>query len=66
LTATPPLASFSERYKNRKIPLVLAIVALILSMLLLMLGNHYWIMCVARIIQGVSSSGIFTAGIALM
>jgi len=66
VTATPPLASCSERFKNRQIPLIIALLALILSQLLLMLANYYWVMCVARIIQGISSSAVLTVGLPLM
>ncbi|KAF9646088.1 MFS general substrate transporter [Thelephora ganbajun] len=64
--STPPLASYSERYKNRQVPLILALVALILSQLFLMFARRFWLMCVARIIQGISSSGVMTAGLALL
>lgn len=64
--STPPLASYSERFKNRQIPLILSLTALTLSQLLLMLAQRYWVMCVARFIEGISSSGVLAVGLALI
>lgn len=64
--STVPFASSSERFKNRQIPLIFSLVTLVLAQLLLMLAERYWVMCVARFLQGVSSSGVFTIGLSLI
>lgn len=66
MTVTPPLVSRSERFKNHQIPLIIALLVLILSQLLLMLVKFYWVMCVARIIQGISFSAVLTVGLPLI
>ena len=64
--ATPFLVSCSERLKSRQIPLMLSLISLILSQLLFILGRRYWVLCVARVIKGISSSGVLSVGLALM
>lgn len=65
-TATPPIAFVSEHYGNRKIPLILGQIALIGAQIMLMEAPAYWLMVLARIIQGISSAVIWTVGLALM
>lgn len=64
--STPLLASYSERSKNRQLPLILSLTALTLSQVLLMLAGRYWVMCVARFIEGISSSGVLAIGLSLI
>ncbi len=63
---TPPIAFLSERYKNRKIPLLCGQAALIGSQVLLMEAPTYWVMVLARIAQGISACVIWVVGLALM
>ena len=65
-TATPPIAALSERYQNRKYPLICGQVFLIGSQILLMEAPTYWLMVMARVMQGVSSSMIWVVGLALL
>ncbi|GJE87860.1 MFS general substrate transporter [Phanerochaete sordida] len=64
--STPPIAMFSERYNTRTWPLVMGQVILIGSQIMLMLAPTYWLMVIARIIQGISSSIIWVVGLALL
>ena len=64
--STPPVAHFSEVYHNRKIPLLLGLVALIGSQTMFMEAPVYWLMILARLLQGISSTVIWTLGLALL
>ena len=66
MTATLPIAAFSEKYHNRKYPLISGQVILIASQIMLMEAPTYWVMVIARIVQGISSSMIWVVGLALM
>jgi len=65
-TATPVIAWLSERYQSRRIPLLSGLAALIGSQLLLMEASAYWLMVVARALQGISSSMVWVVGLALL
>lgn len=64
--ATPFIAALSEKYQNRKYPLIAGQVILIASQILLMEAPKYWVMVVARLVQGISSSMIWVVGLALL
>ena len=63
---TCPHSWFSERYNARRIPLLLGLFTLIGAQVLFMLAPFYWLMALARIIQGVSSTFVWTVGLALL
>ena len=64
--ATPPIAHYSEVYRNRKIPLLIGLAALIGSQVMFMEAPAYWVMILARSLQGVSSAVIWSVGLALL
>jgi len=64
--ATIPIAMLSERYNTRKIPLIIGLVLLTGSQVLLMEAPNYAVMCVARVLQGISSSMVWVVGLALL
>ncbi|KZT23837.1 MFS general substrate transporter [Neolentinus lepideus HHB14362 ss-1] len=64
--STLPIAMFCERYDTRQTPFVLGMLFLVGSQILLMEAPAYWVMCLARIIQGVSSSVVWVVGLALL
>ncbi|KAI0318746.1 major facilitator superfamily domain-containing protein [Amylostereum chailletii] len=64
--STPPIAWVSERYNSRKIPLMLGLIALAGSQIMMMEAPAYWVMALARVLQGISSSVVWTAGLALL
>ncbi|PCH33242.1 MFS general substrate transporter [Wolfiporia cocos MD-104 SS10] len=63
---TPPIAYLSEKYNARQIPLLCGQVALVGAQIMLMLAPTYWLMVIARLLQGLSSSVIWVAGLALI
>ncbi|EPS99595.1 hypothetical protein FOMPIDRAFT_1124177 [Fomitopsis schrenkii] len=63
---TPPTAHLSEKYNNRQIPLIVGLVALIGAQIMFMLAPAYWLMVIARLLQGLSSTVVWVAGLALL
>ncbi|KAI0757424.1 MFS general substrate transporter [Daedaleopsis nitida] len=64
--STFPIAYLSERFMNRKIPLLLGQLSLIGSQIMLMEAPTYWVMALARVCQGISASVIWVVGLALV
>ncbi|KAK7468483.1 hypothetical protein VKT23_002990 [Stygiomarasmius scandens] len=64
--ATFPAAMFSERYEARQSPLVLGVIILVGSQIMLMEAPVYWLMVLARVLQGVGSTMIWVVGMALL
>ena len=64
--ATPVIATLSEKYNSRKYPLLIGQLTLIGSQILLMEAKAYWVMIIARLIQGISSAVIWVVGLALL
>ncbi|ESK93471.1 mfs amine [Moniliophthora roreri MCA 2997] len=63
---TFPVAMLSERYNARQWPLVLGIFLLIGSIIMLMEASVFWLMVVARALQGVGSTMVWVVGLALL
>ncbi|KAL0950624.1 hypothetical protein HGRIS_007416 [Hohenbuehelia grisea] len=66
VVATIPIAMLSERYNNRKIPLIGGLIGLVGSQIMLMEAPTYWVMALARALQGISSSMVWVVGLALL
>ncbi|RPD81570.1 MFS general substrate transporter [Lentinus tigrinus ALCF2SS1-7] len=66
VVSTPPIAYVSEKYRNRKIPLLCGQFALIGSQIMLMEAPTFAVMVIARICQGISASVIWVVGLALV
>ncbi|KAF8499074.1 MFS general substrate transporter [Russula emetica] len=64
--STPIIAWYSERLNSRKGSLMLGLLALSGSQILLMESRKYWIMAIARVLQGISAAVVWTAGLALI
>ena len=64
--STPLIAHFSEVYRNRKIPLLTGLIALVGSQIMFMEAPVYWLMILARLLQGISSTVTWTVGLALL
>ena len=60
------MAHYSEVYRNRKIPLFAGLAALAGSQVMFMEAPGYWLMILARLLQGVSATVIWTVGLALL
>ncbi len=65
VTATIPVAVWSEKYEARKLPLVAGVFILIGSQIMFMEAPAYWLMCLARILQGVGTM-VWVVGLALL
>ena len=66
VVSTIPIAMFSERYKTRRMPLIIGLVGLLGSQVMLMEAPNYGVMCLARVLQGISSSVVWIVGLALL
>ncbi|KAI0735682.1 MFS general substrate transporter [Earliella scabrosa] len=66
VVATPPIAYLSEKHKNRKIPLLCGQIFLIAAQVMLMEAPTYWVMALARVLQGFAASVIWVVGLALV
>ncbi|GJJ08877.1 hypothetical protein Clacol_003097 [Clathrus columnatus] len=64
--STPPITWLSERFHSRRTLLLIGIVGLIGAQILFMLAPVYWALIVARVLQGISSTVIWTIGSALL
>ncbi|CAG8563111.1 5185_t:CDS:2 [Acaulospora colombiana] len=51
--ATPPLAYFAEKYWSRRTPLIVCLLVLIGAQIMFMEAPYYWLMCLARVLQGI-------------
>lgn len=64
--ATPVIAWYTERLNSRKGTLMIGLLALAWSQVLLMESRLYWVMAIARVLQGISAAAVWTAGLAMM
>ncbi|KAF9061013.1 major facilitator superfamily domain-containing protein [Rhodocollybia butyracea] len=64
--STIPVAMVSERYELRQLPLVCGVLVLIGSQIMLMEAPVYWLMCLARVLQGTGSAMVWVVGPALL
>ncbi|KAI0252708.1 MFS general substrate transporter [Lactifluus subvellereus] len=64
--STPIVAWYSERQNSRKGTMIIGLLALCGSQVLLMESRKYWVMAIARVLQGISASAVWTAGLALV
>jgi predicted MFS family arabinose efflux permease len=65
-TVTVPIAVYSEKFNARKYPMVIGTIILIGSQIMFMEAPVYWLMCVARVLQGLGSTMIWVVGMALV
>ncbi|KAI4522902.1 MFS general substrate transporter [Schizophyllum commune Loenen D] len=63
---TIPIAVLSERWGARRWPLIVGLLILVGSQVMMMEAPTYWVMCLARIIQGFASSIVWVLGLALL
>ncbi|EJD55284.1 MFS general substrate transporter [Auricularia subglabra TFB-10046 SS5] len=66
IVSTPPISWLSERYHARRWPLLLGLAILIGSQALFMEAKDYWMMLLARVIQGISSTIVWVVALALL
>jgi multidrug resistance protein len=65
LIATPFFGVFGDRYGRRK-PILVALVGLALSTLCFAIGSNFWVLVLARLIQGASAAGTWVCGMAIL
>ncbi|KAK0457186.1 MFS general substrate transporter [Desarmillaria tabescens] len=61
-----PIAIWSEAYGTRKLPYSIGILSLIVSQIMFMEAPSYWVMCLARCLQGAASAARMVIGPAAM
>ena len=66
LTFSPLFGIVSDRLNNRMIPMILSLLSLIGSSVLFMLASSYWMLYLARFLQGVSGGAVWTLGMTLI
>lgn len=64
--STPVIAIVSERLHSRRGVMIAGQFALVASQLLLMEASKFWVMCLGRLFEGISSAIILVAGLALI
>ena len=65
LVATPFFGIFSDRFGRRR-PMLLALAMLALSTVCFAIGRHYYVLVLARFVQGASAAGSWVCGMALL
>ncbi|KIY65808.1 MFS general substrate transporter [Cylindrobasidium torrendii FP15055 ss-10] len=60
------VAVAAEKYRNRQIPLLVGNIFLIGSQIMFMEAPVYWLMCLARVLQGVGSTMVWVVGMSLI
>ncbi|ORY34786.1 major facilitator superfamily domain-containing protein [Naematelia encephala] len=64
--ATFPVAYFFHKYPYRRVPLIVGVLLLEVSLVLFMAIRPYWVMVVTRFMQGACSTVVWTVGFALI
>ncbi|BFZ55788.1 hypothetical protein PYCC9005_002829 [Savitreella phatthalungensis] len=65
-TACPVVGWWSDRVSARRTPLLAGLVVLAATTLMLMLARVFWLLVVARLLQGMSAAVVWTVGMALL
>jgi MFS family permease len=66
INVSPVVGYFSDRASSRKLHFLFGLFALILSTTLIAVSRVYWILLVARVLQGCSSAVVWTVGMAVL
>ncbi|KAF9209561.1 hypothetical protein BGZ49_003346 [Haplosporangium sp. Z 27] len=67
LISSPIVGVISDKIVNRRIPMLVGLVALMLSMVLFMEAlNHFWLLLIARFCAGLAGGTMMTLGFALL
>ncbi|GAA5865619.1 hypothetical protein JCM3774_002073 [Rhodotorula dairenensis] len=66
IVSSPPVAVIGAKYKNRQIPLFLGLLFMAAGVVLFMEAKTFALMIVARILQGISGTVLWTIGLALI
>lgn len=63
---TLPVAYFFHKHPFRRIPLIVAVIILELSLILFMLATPFWAMVISRFLQGASSTVVWSGELSLI
>ncbi|OZJ03935.1 hypothetical protein BZG36_02931 [Bifiguratus adelaidae] len=66
LIGAPFFGHFGNKSKHRRIPMLLGIIGLLAATILFMFANAYWLLVIARFLQGVSGACVWTLGLCLV
>ncbi|RKP37896.1 major facilitator superfamily domain-containing protein, partial [Dimargaris cristalligena] len=66
LFGAPISGKLSDVYRNRQLPMCIGLGALLLSTIMFSLANVYWLLIVARILQGAASGASWAVGFSMV
>ena len=66
LTESIAITGWLADLGSRQIPFFSGVIIAIISTLLLCFGTQLWVLAVARVLQGLAASVVYTAGLALI
>ncbi|KAG0369025.1 hypothetical protein BGX24_002586 [Mortierella sp. AD032] len=66
LASTPIFAIMSDKYQNRRIPMMLGMLGLAVATVGFSLASNYWVLILARIGQGSAGGASWTIGLGLL
>ncbi|KAJ1554608.1 hypothetical protein HK096_002767 [Nowakowskiella sp. JEL0078] len=66
MVTSPLFGLWSDRMRSRKIPMLVGLAGLFLSTLFFALATSWWMLSVARVLQGVSGAATWTLGLSLL
>ncbi|KAK5815563.1 major facilitator superfamily domain-containing protein [Linnemannia elongata] len=66
LASTPVFAIMSDKYQNRRIPMMLGMLGLAVATVGFSLASNYWVLILARIGQGSAGGASWTIGLGLL
>lgn len=62
---SPFAGVFADRVASRRAPFLFGVAALLLAMVMVGLGRAFWVLVLARVLQGVSAAVVWTVEFAL-
>ncbi|ORX89629.1 MFS general substrate transporter [Basidiobolus meristosporus CBS 931.73] len=66
LGATPVFALLSDRYRKRKLPMLVSLLCLCIACALFPLANAFWEFLLIRVVQGISAAASWVIGVAML
>ncbi|KAG0286654.1 hypothetical protein BGZ98_004998, partial [Dissophora globulifera] len=66
LASTPIFAILSDKYQNRRIPMMVGMLGLAVATVGFSLANNYWVLIIARIGQGSAGGASWTIGLGML
>ncbi|RUS24577.1 major facilitator superfamily domain-containing protein, partial [Jimgerdemannia flammicorona] len=66
LGGSPVFGIMGDRTLTRRFPMLMGMLGMILSTIVLMFANYYWLLLIARFAQGISAACIWTLGLSLV